>query len=140
MSTHQSRRLVGQGSGERLAEPRILDEHVSHTGHVADLEDWHAIGDECALMIDGPQRNSGNAEWNQRWRMTVDDGIDITADLVDLAVNEPFPIRRCALCVRGTAVEVVFKDIRGTNKFRRDRSRQKESVCGAPPTVADMTV
>src|SRR4030095_14375917 len=88
MSTHQSRRLVGPGSGGRLAQPGLLNEHVTHAGYVADLEDWHALGDERALMIDGPQRNAGNAERNQRRRMTVDDGVDITANLVDLAVNE----------------------------------------------------
>src|SRR4029453_6055861 len=140
MSTHQGRRVCGQGWGERLAEPRILNEHVTHAGHVANLEDWHALGHERALMIDGPQWNAGNAERNQPRRGIVDDGVDITANLVDLAVNEPFPIRRRASCVRGIAVEVVFEDIRRGYKFWRDRSRQKESVSCALPADADVTV
>ena len=61
------------------------------------------LGHERALVVDGPQRHARDAKRDQGRRVAMNDGLDVAAGSIDLAVDEALAVRRAAACVDGIA-------------------------------------
>ena len=80
------------------AEGGVADQHVGGgAAGVADLEYRHAGAEKRAHVVDRLQPARHHPERDDRRRMAVDDGVDLGARLVDLAVDEAFEIGGAAL-------------------------------------------
>jgi hypothetical protein len=78
-------------------------------------------------VVERPERGPADPERDHRRRVVVDDGLDVRAAAVDLAVDEALEVER-ARVVDGAAVEVVLHDVARADQLRRQRSREQVAL------------
>src|SRR5438046_10352458 len=85
VAAHERRRMAPERLGERTAERGIAHEHVAGAASRSpDVEDRHALPEERAHMVEGPERHARDAERYTRWGVVVNYRTDVWPDLVDL--------------------------------------------------------
>jgi hypothetical protein len=68
----------------------------------------------------------------------VDDGVDVAAGSVDLAVNEALEIGGAAALVHRVRVEIELEDVGRRHEFRRHGSREQKAIGARGMTDADV--
>src|SRR5262249_21500784 len=123
-------------SEHRLAERGRLDQEIGRAGRVARVEYGRAVAEKRRVVQDRLQPIFGDGERHDGRGGTVDDGGDVRAHLVDLAVDEALLVGAAPPRINRLAVEVVFHDVvRGRG---RDRARHQIAIGIARIADADV--
>src|SRR5262249_15670333 len=111
VTAHERGGARADALGEVAAHLHVLDQQGRIPEMVVRVPDRHFLPDRCPHVKNRLDLVAGHSERNDALAVTVHDGHDIRARLVERAVDESLEIRRAAARIDWRAVESELHDV-----------------------------
>ena len=125
MRPHQGNGFVGKAFGQSDALVVVGHQHIGRAVIFGDVKDRHALRQEGRVVKARLHRRFGEAEGDDRRRVTVNHRADIGPRGVDLPVNKAFEEALRSIRVACFAIKVILDDVVGRHQRRCQGARHQ---------------